>query len=67
MFDLLNNEIKEFRRKNKDCQIYIGKETLKTMEKVFNCESIYCNDGYVAQYRGININTADFDYGYYLK
>jgi len=74
MFDLLNDEIREYQaRNNKNCDIYIGRETYKNIKRFYlpveptfsikDLESI----GLCSQYLGLKMYEADFDYGYYLK
>jgi len=75
MFKLLNKEIKEYQvLNNKNPEIFMGAKTHETLGQ------LYVKDGYsylpldmleqkglVNMYKGIKVNKAEFEYGYYLK
>lgn len=69
LFELLNQEIKEFRAKyNKNCEIIIGKETLKKLLEFYSNEFQLpdLKNSFIVKYQGVNIKQRNFDYGYYL-
>ena len=67
MFELLNQEIKEFQAKyNKNCEIIIGKETLKKLLEFYSDEFQLpdLKNSFIVKYQGVNIKQRNFDYGY---
>ena len=69
LIELLNQEIKEFRAKyNKNCEIIIGKETLKKLLEFYSDEFQLpdLKNSFIVKYQGVNIKQRNFDYGYYL-
>jgi len=69
LFELLNQEIKEFQAKyNKNCEIIIGKETLKKLLEFYSDEFQLpdLKNSFIVKYQGVNIKQRNFDYGYYL-
>lgn len=75
MFRLLDKEIEEYRALNdKNPEILMGIKTHKTLSTLYaKGEHPYLSIdelnklGLVSMYKGIAVNKADFEYGYYLK
>jgi hypothetical protein len=73
MFELLDKEIAEYQAlNNKNPQIYMGIKTYEYLIKsCLNTSYLMLHDlkenSFVSTYKGVKINKANFEYGYYLE